>query len=445
MKKLTSILSLSLISVLILTAAGCATRSTGSQVKIDDTTPIVLQYDRLFDDSTVLDETIKRYQEDHPNITVVVRKVNLQPGETIYDYQADLIKQIADGNGPDMFMIHNDWLPYNKNHISPMPAEMMNTQTYSDTFYQVAIDDFVDANRIYAVPYYLDNLMLFYNSDIFDEAGIRRPPQTWQELVDMVPKLTQYGTGDTIKQSAIPLGVADSIPRFAEILAALIMQYGGEMTTADHTKSTFDLPAPNSNPPYFSGREALQFYTDFANPKSAVYTYTDAKNSDGSFKFPIDVQAFMEGKAAMMIGYAYQVANIKKFAPNLTFETTALPQLRPGEPLTVANYWGETVSKNSKHPNEAWDFINFVVKNQYNYAWASQRVPATKDSRDSYIDRQYYGPVAQQANNSKSWYRHNSPAVEEIFGQMVNSVLHSGVAVSTAIDTAARDINKLSS
>lgn len=443
MTKLVPYLSFALISVLVLTAAGCASRSTGSQVRIDTTTPIVLQYDRLFDESTALDEIVQRYKEDHPNITVVVRKINLKPGETIYDYQKDLIKQIADGNGPDMFMIHNDWLPYTKNLISPMPSEMMSTQAYSDTFYPVATSDFVDANTIYAAPYYIDNLMLFYNTSIFDEAGIRRPPQTWQELVDLVPKLTKYGSGDTIKQSAIPLGVADSIPRFAEILAALIMQYGGEMTTTDHTKATFDLPAPGSDPPYFSGREALKFYTDFANPKSAVYTYTDAKNSDGSLKFPIDVQAFMDGKAAMMIGYAYQVANIKKFAPNLIFETAPLPQLRPGEPLTVANYWGEAVSKNSKHPNEAWDFINFVIKNQYGYSWATQRVPAIKSARDSYVDRQYYGPVAQQAENSRSWYRHNSPAVEEIFGRMVNSVIHNGVPVSTAIDTAARDINQL--
>ncbi|MBN2585050.1 extracellular solute-binding protein [Patescibacteria group bacterium] len=444
MKKLVSYLSLSLITVLILSAAGCGTSPGGGRVDIDTTTPIVLQYDRLFDESTVLDETIKRYQEDHPNITIVVRKVNLKPGETIYDYQKDLIKQIADGNGPDMFMIHNDWLPYTKNLISPMDPRTMSAQTYSETFYPVVTGDFIDANQIYAVPYYIDNLMLFYNTNILEEVGIRRPPQTWKELVDMVPKLTQYGPGDTIKKSAIPLGVAESIPRFAEILAALILQYGGEMTTTDHTKATFDLPAPNSEPPYFSGREALKFYTDFANPASAVYTYTDAKNSDGSFKFPIDVQAFMEEKAAMMIGYAYQVANIKKFAPNLTFETAPLPQLRPGEPLTIANYWGETVSKNSEHPNEAWDFINFVAKNQYNYAWASQRIPATKDSRESYVDRQYYGPVAEQANSSKSWYRHNSPAVEDIFARMVNSVLHSGVAISTAIDTAARDINQLS-
>jgi len=439
-------LTFALVAAVVLGAAGCSKQQPGGGQVPKTKEQIVLQYDRLWDESTALDEIIRAYQEDNPNIHIVVRKVNLKPGETIYDYQRDLIKQIADGAGPDMFMIHNDWLPYNKNHISPMPAALMTAEQYASKFPKVAVDDFVDGNRIYAVPYYIDNLMLFYNTNLFDEARIQRPPKTWQDVVDLVPKLTEYTGKDGIKKSAIALGVADGIPRFAEIIAALMMQYGAEMTTADHTKATFDLPAPNSEPPYFSGREALSFYTSFATPQSATYTYTDAKNADGSRKFPADIQAFMEGKAAMFIGYSYQVENIRKFAPGLSFETAPLPQLRADEPITVANYWGETVSKNSKYPNEAWDFLNFALRSQSvsMYNRATQRVPALKDMQEFYIDRQYYGPVAQQANFSWSWYRHNSADVETIFTQMVNNILHNGVSVATAIDTAIRDINQLS-
>jgi multiple sugar transport system substrate-binding protein len=435
-----------LVAAMVLGAAGCYPKQGGSGTVPITNEQIVLQYDRLWDESTALDEIIKSYQEDHPNISIVVRKINLKPGETIYDYQQDLIKQIADKAGPDMFMIHNDWLPYNKNHISPMPVGLMTAEQYASKFPKVAVDDFVDGNRIYAVPYYIDNLMLFYNTNLFDEARIQRPPKTWQDVVDLVPKLTEYTGKDGIKKSAIALGVADGIPRFAEIVAALMMQYGAEMTTADHTKATFDLPAPNSDSPYFSGREALSFYTSFANPQSATYTYTDAKNADGSRKFPADIQAFMEGKAAMFIGYSYQVENIRKFAPGLSFETAPLPQLRADEPITVANYWGETVSTNSKHQNEAWDFLNFALRSQSvsMYNRATKRVPALKDMQESYVDRQYYGPVAQQANFSRSWYRHNSADVETIFTQMVNNVLHNSFSVATAIDTAIRDINQLS-
>lgn len=433
--------------IIVLGAAGCRRGSDpGERIDFETKKDVVLQYDRLWDESSVLDEIIQAYRDSHPNVRIVVRKVNLKPNETIYDYQQDLIKQIADGAGPDMFMLHNDWLPYHKNQIAPMPSALMTAEDYADKFPEVAVDDFIDSNKIYAIPYYIDNLMLFYNTNIFAEIRPKiKPPRTWHEMVELIPRLTKYGPGDTIEQSALALGVADGIPRFAEILATLIMQYGGEMTTSDHTKATFDLPAPSSDPPYFSGQEALAFYTSFADPNSSAYTYTDAKNTDGSRQLPIDVQAFMEGKAAMFIGYSYQVANIRKFAPNLRFETVPLPQLRLEDPVVIANYWGETVSKNSQYPNEAWDFINFVANRRYinRYARAAERVPALKEKYEAYTYKQYYGPVAQQIDISQSWYRHNTGDVEEIFTQMVNSVLHYGISPSTAIDTAVRDINAL--
>ncbi|MFA5967322.1 MAG: extracellular solute-binding protein [Patescibacteria group bacterium] len=451
-KKIFSYAVLASSLLLILGAAACSrggSGGSGGKVTLDQTTPITLEYVRLFDDSTALDEIIASYQEKHPNIKIVVRKVNLPAGETIYDYQQDIIKQIADGAGPDIFMIHNDWLPYQVNQISPMPSGLMTLEDYQARFPQVVVDDFVTNNQIYAVPYYIDNLMLYYNIDMFTAAKVKKAPRTWQELVEIVPKLTKKDANGNIIQSALPFGVADGIPRFAEILANLIMQYGGEMTSSDRTKATFDLPVPNSNPPVYPGSEALKFYTSFADPQSPLYTYTDAKNPDGTRKLPEDVQAFMEHKAAMFIGYSYQVEYIKKFmTTRLNFETAPLPQLRLENPIVVANYWGETVSKTSKHPNEAWDFIKYVVTKSSNLNKlfsATHHVPATKESVDTYKGRQYYGPVAEQLQLCASWYRQNSSDIEKIFTEMVNNVLHNRMAAEVAVSAAIRDINDLSS
>ena len=449
MNNLQKYIFLSLAIVTILGAASCGrTTDPTERFEISNTEEIILHYDRIFDDEDVLNETIRNYEDGHPNITIIVRKINLLPDETIYDYQNDLIKQIADGAGPDMFMIHNDWLPYHINHISPMPVGLKTTKEYASDFPQVVVDDFVDGNRIYAVPYYVDNLILFYNTTLFDKANIRAIPRTWQEVSDLVPQLTKYGSGNKIIQSALPFGVADGIPRFADIIANLMMQYGAEMTTADHTKATFDLATP-TNPSYFGGKEALDFYTSFANPSKSTYTYTDAytgaldEQGNEIREFPSDIQAFMEGKAAMFVGYSYQVENIRKFAPNLRFNTALLPQLRLEDPIVIANYWGETVSKTSTHPNEAWDFINYVSKYSSHYDYASKHVPAVMAKHYSYADRRYYGPVARQVSFSKSWYRQNTSTIENIFAQMVDNVLKNGILPVTAIRTATEAINTL--
>jgi ABC-type glycerol-3-phosphate transport system substrate-binding protein len=242
----------------------------------------------------------------------------------------------------------------------------------------------------------------------------------------------------------LPFGAnTNSIPRAAEILANLMMQYGAEMTTPDHTQATFNLPEPNTNPPNFSAAEALDLYTSFANPNKANYTYSDKKDANGNRLFPMDIQSFMEGKSAMFIGYSYHIEYIKKTTPSLRFETSLLPQLRPENPVVLANYWGETVSKNCQYPNEAWDFIKFVTNNLPYYTNATQRIPALKAKLENYTGRQYYGPVVAQVDFSQSWYRKNTLKVEEIFSTMIDNVLGYNIPATTAVEVAARDINNL--
>ena len=447
MEKISKYLAIILSLALTVGLSACGkTTDTGGKVNYPQTEEITLKYTRVFDESDVLDEIIKKYQEKHPNVHIVVNKFNLLTEDTVYDYQQDIIKQIADGAGPDMFMISNNWLPYQKNQISPMPTALMTTDQYAEMFPKIVVNDFVDSDKIYAMPYYLDNLILYYNTDIFKDKKVKKPPKTWQEMVNLVPQLTEYGPGNTIKQSALPFGTdTNSIPRAAEILANLMMQYGAEMTTPDHTKATFNLPEPNTNPPNFSAAEALDLYTSFANPNKADYTYSDQKNSAGQRLFPMDIQAFIEGKSAMFIGYSYHIAYIKKMTPSLHFETATLPQLRPENPVVIANYWGETVSKNCKYPDVAWDFIKFVIKGGSfsSYTSATKRVASTKTRLEGYAGRQYYEPVAAQVDFSQSWYRSNTMKVEDIFSQMINNVLHYNTATVTAVDTAIRDINAL--
>jgi len=425
--------------------SACGAEPKGGKVVLINDEEITLKYTRIYDESDVLDEIIKKYQEKYPNIHISVSKVNLQADETVFDYQQDIIKQIADGAGPDMFMISNNWLPYQKNQIFPMPSGLMTASQYAELFPKVVVNDFVDSDKVYAIPYYLDNLMLYYNTDIFDDNRLRKPPKTWQEVIELIPVLTKFGANGSIQQSALSLGTSmDNIPRAAEILASLMMQYGAEMTTPDHTQATFNLPEPNTSPPNFSAAEALEFYTSFANPSKANYTYTDKKDANDKPLF-FDIQAFTEKRSAMFIGYSYHIEQIKKTNPSLRFDTAPMPQLRPENPVVIANYWGETVSKNSPYPNEAWNFIKFVTQsnNLSYYTNATKRVPALKNKLENYAGRQYYGPVVTQVDFSQSWYRKNTLKVEEIFSEMIDNVLHYNTPTTIAIENAARAINIL--
>lgn len=405
---------------------------------------IVLTYYRWQDDNNALKELAKSYSEEHPNITIVVRNVEefnesdrLDPR---YNYRDYIVEQIANKKGPDMFSISNEWLPYMNKQIYPMPDRFMDINEYEDKFTSVVVDDFTLNREIYAIPHSMDNLILFYNPEIMRQAGIFTRPKTWQEVASMVPKLTRTSISGDLISSAINLGLDhNSIPRFAEIVATLIMQNGGTMLSPDNTKATFNLPLPGTNPPFYPAQEAVSLYTSFADRTSVNFTYANEINSDGTRKFPSDVQAFGEGKMAMLVHYGYIGNSLEKFYPNLDFKVDLLPQIKASDPVTLAKYWGETVSKDSKYPEVAWDFINFVAKEK-NVRFlldANNRIPADQDLWIKYANS-FYKPIVQQVKFATSWYREYPENVTDIFAEMINNVLKHGVSPSITVEAAVQ-------
>ena len=61
-------------------------------------------------------------------------------------------------------------------------------------------------NYIFAMPLYSDTLALYYNKDLLSQAGIARPPRTWEELEIQVQTLTKIDEYGNITQSGISMG-----------------------------------------------------------------------------------------------------------------------------------------------------------------------------------------------------------------------------------------------
>lgn len=434
----------------ILLLAGCTPRRTVSVEPKAQNTPesITLSYYRWQDDAKSFDDIIRTYTALHPNIRIVVRKIDpsyYKPRiDSQYDYQEYIIQQIADGSGPDIFSLRNDWLPKLHQQIFPAPTDIINVTDFKQKFAQVATDDFVMGDKVYAIPFSIDNLILFYNPTLLAQGGFSQPPKTWDELRQMIPSLTKFEKG-LLTKSAIALGAdQESIPQFADILATLVMQYRGKMTSADHTKATFDAANPTVSSLY-PGVEATDLYTSFARQGTPNYTYTDEKYAWGSRKFPSDVQAFGEGKTAMTIHYGSTVTSIEKFYPMFNFNTAPLPQVRVDAPVVTAKYWGETVSKASQHPDESWDFINFVAQeeNLAKFYATTKHIPSLKSMWSRYRQDQYYGPVAQQAGFGKSWYRNDTEKIENVLANMVNNINRFAMEPKIAVASAARDITAI--
>lgn len=396
---------------------------------------VALQFWGVFDEPSYYGAAISAYQKLYPHVSI-----SYQPF-TYDDYERRLVDAFAAGAGPDIWLMHNTWLPKHGDKIEPLPQPngdlkepLITFNDFRDQFVEVAVNDLTLNGRIYALPLYVDTLALYYNRDLFNGAGIVKPPATWEEFNRQVIKLTKLEPNGNIARSGAALGTARNVNRSTDILSLLMLQSGVQMTDPDHTFATFADPISSQN----VGEVALQYYTDFANPAKEVFTWNDQQH--------YSVDAFLEGKAAMMINYSHQILNLRAKAPRFNFGLAPIPQIdNSSTVLNFANYWAPTVSKQSKNTLEAWKFLDYLASQESAtlYLNAASRPAARRDLIGFQQGDPDLGVFATQALSARSWFQVDNDAVEDILADMIDDINYGRASIGDALQTAAAKVNVL--
>jgi len=395
-------------------------------------TPASLEVWGVYDELDVLKPFIDAYQQQNKHIKIEYRKFSFE------DYEKELINAFAADKGPDIWFIHNTWLPKHKDKIKEMPIDLMDLNVFRQSFVDVIEKDFVDSEKIYALPLFVDTLALIYNKDFLNSAGISSPPETWEDLVDDLDKLTKKDQWGNILKAGTAIGTAKNIHRSTDILSLLMLQNGTQMVGSDKQNVTFDESITLKGESYRPGYDALRFYTEFANTSKRVYTW------NRQMHYSID--AFIEGKTAMIFDYAYELSDIKNRAPYLNFGVAPMPQIKGREfDINYANYWALTVSNKSKATRQAWEFIKYLTskENAEIYLERTKRPVARKDLVDLQMSDPILGVFAKQSLTARTWYQIDSDAIETIFADAIESVVLGEANLNSAIETAIRQINLL--
>lgn len=409
---------ITLLLAVSLVSAGCGKAKPQSQ-------SVTLRFWKTFEDSENLQPLFEAYRQKHPNVTIEYTKKNVE------NYERDLLNALAAGQGPDVFSINNSWLPKYLDKLAPASSSAFTYTDYKRAFVDVAVQELTKDGKVYGVPLVVDSLALYYNKDLLGTVGIATPPKTWDELSQDVQKLKRQDNVGYFTVSGVAMGTNGNVNRAVDILYLLMLQQGAVPYNEDGTRPTFSSPIRKGGNYLNPGQAALEHYTSFANPLSPNYNWN--VNSDYS------IDAFANGRAAFLYSYSYSAKTIRQKAPNLNFDVAPVPQPTLSAPsVNYANYWGEVVSKQSKHPDVAWDFLKFISSREaLDKYYAQNKQPS---SRRDLIELQIPDPdigVFANANlTAKSFYKPDQEQLDAIFGKMIDAVILRGQQPEEALREA---------
>jgi len=388
------------------------------------------------DDSKSFNDLISKYTGPGSGTQSQIKYVQIDPTQ----YQSKLLGALAAGTGPDIFEVPNRDLLQWTSVATPIPATLATTfsqVTLANDFPDIVSKDLVSGGNIYALPLSIDTLAMIYNKDLFNTAGIASVPKTWEGLQADLPALRVVNSQGQVTQAALALGGSEtSVYNAPDIIFLLMMQNGAMMTSADGSTVKF---ASGANGNDTSGLNAFNYYLQFSSAASSNYTWSDSMGDA--------LDAFAQGKVAVIFDYSSALATIKAKAPFLNYGVAAMPQ--PANATVAVNYAkynGLAVSKNSASVAGAWNFIIGLTTSPTDeniYLKDAGTPPALRSVIAADLTDPTMSVFATQALTAKSWHEDNSQQFDSIMNTAIQNVLNGAADSTTALSQAQTAMNSL--
>jgi multiple sugar transport system substrate-binding protein len=289
-------------------------------------------------DTQVYQKRLDLFTAKNPNTKV----------ELVYipsDYSQKVQTMIAGGTAPCIIELSEDIHSYSsKDQIIPLNDYVAKDNVdlkarYGETG---GLTMAYSANgNLYAMPDRGGALILYYNKDMFDAAGLSYPTQewTWKEFLDATQKLT-LRDGDKVTQYGFAAG-----GWWPWWMSFIYMNDGAVLDESGK-------PVVNSA----EAVEAIQFYNDLVYKYKVAPSPEDYANLGTNSPDPL----FAQGKVAMSTTGFWGIGGLK----DATFKWDISPLFQNKKPATVLFGSGFAVSKDCKNPDEAWKVIEFLTSEE---------------------------------------------------------------------------------
>jgi len=355
MRKSTKWMSLALAGALTVSLAACGSDSkdngsnstdNGSNSGTTKAEKVTITFQNIYPDPStptakILKQIVDQYQAEHTNVKIELDSLNTD------QQKAKLKTQAASKEVPDITIVNpaaqmKDYV--DAGLFAPL-NDMLDKDGLKDTFIEGILDWYSFNNNVYALPDGNNVAVMFYNKQMFADAGIAAPPTTFDELLADVKLLKDKGVTPMV------MGEKDTWTGSFLFMNILLRTNGpGFLQQVVDGQKTFSDPAFTEAVDAFQQLVQAGAFQDGATSMD----YNAAEN------------LFKTGKAAMyfMGTWATGAVDQTDIGANGGFGVFKFPtvdgkgntdeyMLAPGSAFAI--------SANSKHLQETKDFLNYFM------------------------------------------------------------------------------------
>lgn len=293
------------------------------------------------DQVKMLEDAAAKYTKANPNVTVKVQAVPFA------NLLTTLRTQASSPDGPTIAGIYDAWLPElaRDGIAAEAPSDIAGevTSNWPAGVVKAASQD----GTVLGIPNEIDLYQLNYNQELFDKAGVKAAPKTWDELVDAATKIKALGNG--VQGVGFITNWSSGVDHpFLSLLAS----NGGSFLNEEGTAAALTSP---------QAAETFQLYEKLVKQGLTDISMSPANaNTTGPF-----LDNFAGGKTGMIImanwwQSALEQAMGDKFS---NVKTAPIPVGPSGKSSSSISYsWMTVVNANADAEKQAaaWGFLNWL-------------------------------------------------------------------------------------
>lgn len=375
------------------------------------------------------EELVNEFERSHPEIDIQIRHT---PGQS--EYRRRLATEFTSGNPSDVFLLNYRRLASfaAEGGLEPLGPYLDNSSLIQPSdFYDITLDAFRYQNQLWCIPQNISSLVVYYNRNLFDAAGVAYPADdwTWKQFLEIARVLTKDLDGDgRIDQYGV--GITPNLFR----LAPFIWQNGGELVDDYERPSRLTLDSPET-------QNAFQWFVDLQVIEHVVPDAREESAESGESRF-------LNGILPM---YFNSRRGVPAYRTITDFQWDVAPLPRNLHPAGILHSDAYCLSAAAENKEAAWRFIEFSNSQtgQEIIAKSGRTVPSLKSVAQSsaflspdlppensniYLDTI---PYIRMVPITPSWV-----AIEEQVGVEIEKAFFGQVSVDQAIENAIEIANQ---